>query len=105
MSCRPAVNFPNASIRCSFFEKWFAQLKVKVSRTLEKSSSRHHVGVSTSVIEQNRVRAEVPADRRRPLFQVFYLLVIALATLGWLCLIAWCAMVLMGDQAGLADVF
>jgi hypothetical protein len=30
-----------------------------------------------SVIEQNRVGAEASADRRRPLFHVFYLLAIA----------------------------
>jgi hypothetical protein len=51
------VNFPSASIRCSFFEKWFAPQKAEVSRPLENSPSRHHGGFLEVI--------DVPAGRRR----------------------------------------
>ena len=70
-------------------------------RTGNRFSELVRVCIKMSAIDHERSSSTIPATRRHPesrhfLFKLIYLSAIAIATLGWLWLLAWCVMELIG---------
>jgi hypothetical protein len=56
------------------------------------------MGTKMSAIDRERSSSQLPATRSSPagrFFKLTYLSAIVIATLGWLWLLAWCAMELV----------